>query len=415
MARSRVSYLSWVAVSIVCLVLTLAPPASSQTHRWSASVLPPEHKITIDPASGARTVFVTTGEASDTNLYFHYRAWLADESMVVFYSNRTGRSELFGYVETTGELVRLVRSEDPPFGGATCSRHSNRIYAVRGQTVLGLDVAVRIGSGSRKTTVNVHARTIGELPKDGGLRGGLSENADGRLIAFAYTDAKDPKINHIAAMEIETGTIMPIASVDYPVSHLQCSWSRPDLLMFARSYPEGDRMEPSKDPDGPPNYRIWHVDLSGRPPWPIHPQKTGELVTHECWWTEDRLTFCGGHHPHEQHVKVYDLATRRISIVGAGSWWPDATPAQITKRGWWHAAGSPNGRWVVADTFHGDIVIFDAYTTEERPLSLDHRAYGKGGQHPHVGWSPSSDRVIFTSNKRGNPDVVITYLPKRWK
>jgi hypothetical protein len=380
---------------------------------WSCSILPPEHEETIDPISGARVVFVTTDPAHDSNLYFHDRSWLADESMLVFRTERTGRSERFGYLEATGELVRLGRPDEPNFGAVVCARRKNRIYAVHDNAIVALHVTVEPGTARRKTSVSVKRQTLGGVPNNGGLRTQLNESADGRFVSFAYTDAGDEKINHIAVLEVETGKILTLATVDYPVSHLQFSWTRPDLLMFARAYPEGDRMDPDKDPDGVPNYRLWHVDFSGRPPWPIYPQKPGELVTHECWWTEDRLTFFGGHHPHEQHLKVYDMKTRRISILGAGSWWPEGTTAQITKRGWWHGAGSPNGRWLVGDTFHGDIVIFDAYTTEEKPLTLDHRKPGE--QHPHVGWGPSSDRVVFASNKRGNPDVAIAYLPKHWK
>lgn len=102
------------------------------------------------------------------------------------------------------------------------------------------------------------------------------------------------------------------------------------------------------------------------------------------------------------------------TIVGAGSWWPDAKEAELARRCRWHTSGSPDGRWVAADNFHGDIVILEDRTTEEKPLTGDHRTYG-GGLRAHVGWAPSSDRVIFGSHKRGSHDVVISHLPPTWR
>jgi len=402
-------------VTSVALLLLYGPTRLlAEDVSWNCQILPAEHAVTVDPTSGAKTVFITTNKGVDQNLYFHQRSWLADESLVVFFSSRTGRREPFAYIESTGELVRIGRPEDVPLTGVTCARRANRVYGIRGGEIVVLDVTVAPKTGDTATRVRMRQRVLGHLPANGRPRGSLTENSTGRYLSLAYSDTKRAGINHIGGLEIDTGRLIPIATVDFPVSHLQFSWTRPDLVMFARSYPEGDRVDRSFPADQPPHYRLWNADFSRRPPWPLFAQKPGELVTHECWWTEDRLTFCGGFHPHESHVKVFDLKSRKIAIVAAGSWWPEGREKQIARRAWWHAAGSPNGRWVVADTFHGDITLFDAKTTEERPLSRGHLTLGRGEAHPHVGWAPSSTRVIFTSNQRGNPDVVIAHVPKQW-
>lgn len=80
-----------------------------------------------------------------------------------------------------------------------------------------------------------------------------------------------------------------------------------------------------------------------------------------------------------------------------------------------HASGSPDGRWAAADNFHGDIVLFDARTAEERPLSRGHRVFGSDGAHPHVDRAPASDRGVYASDRRGNPDVVIRRVPQAWR
>ncbi|MEP0844901.1 MAG: PD40 domain-containing protein [Phycisphaerae bacterium] len=404
-----------------------APSAWAQEQRWSCRVLPAEHEVLVEPDTGAKVVFATTHPGTDRNLYFHDRSWLSDGSLAVFYSDRGGRQTLYGYAEATGNLVELIPEGQPPAGSVTCSRRGNRIYGVCDGAACAWAVACRFEPELR---VEVRRRRIADLPRNGGLTSSLNENADGRLLSVSFVDADAPGVYHIAVIEVQTGRITPVARVDFPVSHVQFSWTRPDLLMFARTYPQGDRMPQASGPSPvagapghvvgtqpapAPHYRIWLVDLSGKPPWPIYPQVPDELVTHECWWTEERLTFCGGHHvPDESHVKVFDLKTGRISIIGAGSWWPAASQRQITRRSWWHAAGSPDGRWVVADNFHGDIVLFDALTTRERPLTTGHRKLGQP-HHPHPGWAESSDRVVFTSNRRGNPDLAIAYVPAGWR
>ncbi len=396
---------------LVCVAAGVGP-SSAPANEWSCEILPPERQTGVDPQSGARVVFVTTHRATDQGLYFHERSWLSDGSMLIFLSQRTGRSEPFGYVESFGHLVQLIPDGAPATGLITCARAGNRIFAVREGRVVEWHVSVKEGD---PPAVRIRERQVTDLSCHGASAAGLSENADGRYLGTSFADAKNPGRHQIIAIELATGRVIRVAALDFPAWHVQFSWTQPDLILFSRSYPEGDRMPPPKDPNAPPHCRMWLVRLDGKPPRPIHLQRPNELVTHECWWTEDRITFCGGHHvPEESHLKVYDMKTGRISILGAGSWWPGGDPDQIRRRAWWHAAGSPDGRWAVADNPYGDIVLFDAFTTEERLLTGGHRKPGES-VHAHPGWAPSSDRVVFTSTQKGNADVVIAYVPKGWR
>jgi len=107
------------------------------------------------------------------------------------------------------------------------------------------------------------------------------------------------------------------------------------------------------------------------------------------------------------------LKTGEIRIIGAGAWLPGIEAKELSKVNWWHASGSPDGRWVAGDNWHGIIALFDAKTTEKRILTSGHRTYGHGA-HPHVGWDLFGKSVEFTSNKFGNPDVCIGMIPKNW-
>jgi len=140
-------------------------------------------------------------------------------------------------------------------------------------------------------------------------------------------------------------------------------------------------------------------------------------VTHESWWVEDQMLFCGGLHPkptEDSHVKLLDVRSGETRIIGAGSWWPAGEPTEIAKRNWWHAAGSENGRWVAADNWHGDIMLFEGRTTRPRLLTAGHRTYGNG-EHPHVGWDRKGEQVVFTSHMLGDVNVCVATIPQAWQ
>ncbi len=76
-------------------VLTVTP-ALAQI--WECELLPPERRAETDENSGARITYITTDPSADNNLYFHDRCWMFDQQLMLFNSNRTGRTEVFGYL-----------------------------------------------------------------------------------------------------------------------------------------------------------------------------------------------------------------------------------------------------------------------------------------------------------------------------
>ncbi len=390
---------------LTIFLFTTDKPVLCEETTWECEVFPPESVKTIDPKTGSTVVFITTAKSNDTNLYFHDRSWLPDESMLIFVSDRTGQKEPFGYLEKTGELVRLSSGAQDSLSSYTAGKMKNSLFLVKDNAVCEWQIKIEYENDQKN--VNVSERIICMLPPDTIPGGALNVNADDSQLGLIlrHTNKKQWDISMI---DQQTGDIKILASLDWWAAHLQCSWTRPDLIMFARQYEDGDRV-PLASEEESPRARIWFVDTSGREPWAISYQEPGELVTHECWWINDQITFCGGFLPEESHVKQLDFSSGIIRIAGAGSWWPDGSSSELAKRNWWHASGSPTGEWIAADNWHGDIALFDARTTEMKLLTTGHRTYG-GGAHPHVGWAPSGDRVVFTSNKRGNPDVCIAYL-----
>ena len=387
---------------IVYLSIIVTEIAIAKT--WDCPILPSEQKVIIDKTSGARIIYVTSDKANDTNLYFHDRCWLSSGQMMLFYSDRSGRSELFAYILSSGELVRLNRAEDMPARNAIASKEGNKIFVVRDEKIYQWTIKL---AKKPKTMVTVSEKEIGKFPEGSKQRSGLNENSDGSLVCFGYL--QDDQY-YISVTDTETGKTRVVAQPEIPFGHIQFSWERPDLLSFSGSY--GSDTAPI-DPNEPPHARIWFLNINTHVPIPAFYQKPGELATHECWWINDQMTFIGGHRKEEGHLKVLDLKTGDIRIIGAGAWWAEGKPIELGKVNWWHAAGSPEGSWIAADNWHGIIAIFNAKTTEMKVLTQGHRIYGRGA-HPHVGWGLDGKSVEFTTNKFGNPDVCIGLIPEKW-
>jgi hypothetical protein len=390
-------------ISIFIIIIVCAPgPLMART--WKCQVLLSEQKVLFDETSRAKLIFITTHKGRDTNLYFHDRCWLLDGELMLFYSDRMGRSEIFGYVAATGELIRLNKKEDRVARSAVASRQGDKLYVVRKNTIYQWNIAVLHSPG---TLVTISENRLCDFPEGSKQFSGLSENADGTLVSFGYII--DDQYT-IAVVNTMSGKTEVVAQPNLPIQHIQFSWNRPDLISFSGNY--GGDWAPL-DPEVPPHARIWYVNVNLKTPLAAFYQKPGELATHECWWINDQITFIGGHRRDEGHVKVLDFKTGEIRIIGAGAWWAEGTEIELARVNWWHAAGSPDGRFVAADNWHGTIALFDARTTEMRILTQEHRIYGSGA-HPHVGWDLFGKSVEFTSNKFGNPDVCIAIIPENW-
>lgn len=392
-------------VRLVCIVLAAVFAAGSRADpAWSdpypLAVSPREDTLQTDPATGAALCFLTRAETDDTNLYFHQRSWLADSSLVLFFSSRESGG-LMGYVVETGELVRILAADGASLGRATAAKSRNSVFAMAGDRVLEVQIDLETAAidGRRHAKVAARQRALTTIQ---GIDVYLNESCDGRYLAAGGSSLQGASTPGLVLIDTQTGRSERLCDMPGGVSyqgHVQWSMSNPNWLSFA----------------GAPD-RLWVIDIRDRRPWCPYPQQKDELVTHESWWVDDQLLFCGGLHPkptEDSHLKLIHMRAGTVRIVGEGSWWPNASPAEIAKRNWWHAAGSADGGWIAADNWHGDIMLFDSKTSRPRLLTAGHRTYGTG-QHPEVGWDRRGQQVVFASHKLGDTTVCIATIPPAW-
>jgi oligogalacturonide lyase len=371
--------------------LNAMPP---KTRTYPLEVFPPEHRRMKDTETGVDLLFITTHPARDVNLYFHERSFLADESMLLFTSERE-RGGVMGYLFATGELVRLT-TLGGDVGGAIAAKSRNSVFVLRGKQVLQLALKIAPSTDPLQSPSQVFAteRVICTLPEHLSPATALNENANGSLLSLGVNFQEGGM--GIITIDVQTGEVHEVCRVEFFSSHVLWSRMSPHLLSFA------GRRE-----------RLMVVDIRDGKPRAIYHQSPGELVTHEHWWVNDQILFCGGHRDGESHVKVIDVATGVVRIIGAGAWWEGGTPAEYAKVNWWYTAGDENGKWVVAGNWHGIIALFDGKTTRMHVLTTGHRTYGTGAG-PVPSWDRRSKRVVFTSHKLGNPNVCVATIPEEW-
>lgn len=406
------------------LIWSGALHATDLTDWYPLSVSPPERQTVNDPETGAALCFLTSNPATDINLYYHQRSWLSNSSAILFYSRRENGG-LMAYLVKTGEIVRLLGPDGNGITGATAAVHRNTIFGVWNKNAVEIELKTTPSTnpGKSKSLAHARLRVLCELSPNAKKNYLLNESCDGKYLAYSTMGYGENGGPIIFLIDIQTGTQRELVSLPPdrgPANHVQWSRTNPRLLSFSsfmepwkfRAGPRSASTDPTDYPER--CQRLWVIDIREGIPRNVYRAIENELVTHAIWWINDTILFTGGIQvPVEDcwsHVKMLDVARGDVRIIGAGSWWPDATAAAMSRRNWWHPSGSDDGDWVVADNWHGDIMLFEGRTTRPHLLTQNHRTYG-GGEHPHPGWNRRGDQVIFTSHKQGSADVCVATIP----
>jgi hypothetical protein len=393
---------------------------------YGVEVLPPDHTVTTDPMTGVALTFLTTNTRS-SSIYFHERSWLADSSMIIF----RGHRGLMGYLTETGELV-LLDTPDGEVSAPTAATTRNSIFCTRdsadtqdGCDVLELTPEIRISPdpAAKPSTVTIRERHIVTLPAAGAING----NYDDTYLC-ARLPGPPPTANTI---RVSDGELREVCRADGPnprLSHLQ--WSRTASNMLCTA------IGPDWHTEGTPP-RLHIIDPEEGIPRPVYHQVVDELFTHESWWVDDQILYCGAppavglpgdemDNRQMAHVNVLNTKTGIVRIMGAGNWWSGEESKEVWRRNWWHCAGSDDGRWVVADTFHGDLALFEGMTTRPALLTAGHRVktgtseYAPNGAHPEPGWDRKGEQIIFSSHllsggESSDPNVCVATIPAEWQ
>jgi oligogalacturonide lyase len=145
----------------------------------------------------------------------------------------------------------------------------------------------------------------------------------------------------------------------------------------------------------------------------LYVETPDEWVTHEAIIGRDEVVFnILGHLPRLRArptgIAVINLRTNEMKLYGqvsAGQGWGE------DGRGFWHSNGSPDGRWLVGDTFAGNVWLINRQTGAMTLLTTDHKMRP---DHAHPTFSPDSKRILIQSGLLSNGqnlDLMIIPIP----
>jgi oligogalacturonide lyase len=349
---------------------------------------PSERSVFIDETTGRTITRLTNSPAKDNKIYQTHPNWTPDGSSLIFYSDRTGSNEIFALEEATGEIVQIT---DGDSGSIVVSRHANVLYLVREGEVFRIDLDALLAD-SRKGAMKKasdYRTSAGRLPEGAKLSGTYTEDANGKALYFGL--ALGDEGWSIDELELESGAWRRIIDLDFKVGHSQAHPTKSGVISYCHET-RGDAPQ-----------RMWIVSADGSGNRPFYKETYDEWVTHETWWTEDRMLF--NIWPKNDAMKKKPHGIASVSLRNSSLVIHDQYPH-------WHVCGTTDGKHAVGDTLDGKLFLIDIETGERTLLTAGHRPKG-ADSHQHQSMSPDGKRVLFVSSMFGNWDLMTVEIAEQ--
>lgn len=359
-----------------------------------------------DPVTGVEIRALTTSRRIDSKIYQDHPNWTADGKYIVFRSKRYSSPldppdgngwQYFALSMQDNQIVQV--SSGPPFGDLLLGHKKNLAFHFRANQLIALDLGALLAD-SEKGIVKDSARyesVIATIPDGLRPRGMCLDAADNSLY-FSTADRENHSV--IYQLNFETGDTRMLVEVPFRTGHFQANpWISGEIMYCWET--GGDAPQ-----------RIWILrvgkdgSVTNRPGYP---EGKHQWVTHEFFVGPDHLLFnLMGHldrlKKEPTGIVLYNIRTGKSRLLGQAK----------ESGGYWHAAGTKDLKWVVGDTFNGNIYRINTATGEATLLTTGHRGNAKGPftseAHAHQSISPDGKWVLFNSSLLSESDIMMVRL-----
>lgn len=360
---------------------------------------PSEKKEYNDSITGRKVIVLTTHTGSDTKIYQTHPQWTSDGEWIIFRSSRNSvrGGQAFAVNEKRGDIIQLTAGAGVNTGSMNVCRKSNRVFYLRNNRLIELSIDAVIKDAGKPIDSSQFEKVIMTLPAMHRESGGFSLDANETkaYIGISYRKEADTTTYYkLCAIDLASGTFTTIIEIPFRVGHIQANPWIPGEILYC--YETG----------GDATQRMWMVNADGTNNRPFYKETPDEWVTHEIWMDKDNVMInLLGHLP-RLRVKPHGVAI--VNVRNNEIRFYKNAPG----RGFWHCAGSSDGKWGVADTFTGELQRINLLNGELTLLTAGHyeRTEGIPAIHSHHTISPDGKRVLFNSGKFGNNDLMITYI-----
>jgi oligogalacturonide lyase len=371
------------------------------TTNGKGSLHPSEHSTSLDAATGVVIHQMTAHPCVNHATYFLQSSFTPDGETLLFTSYRTAQAQLFEARFPGGDIRQLT--DGGAIHGFSPAIHpdGDRVFFVRGGSIWGLD----------RRSLDEHC----VVDFAGGQLGECSLSADGEWLTAAIK---------------QDGTQGLVAG--------RCDGSNWELIRFPRTiiHPQFHPLEPEWiEFAGDPAPRMHRVRRDGRSMECLYQHDNDTFVVHE--------TFLGS-----TGNLVFTIWPKLLAEMN----WETREIRTITEFNAWHITPNRAGTTILCDTNHPDRGIFlidvrdgkrrqvcrsessnggSQWKTSRYALAEDFAAareaaqtaralswmevqtdtvYGPQWTHPHPSFSPQEDRIVFTSDRSGHPQVYVAEL-----
>lgn len=347
---------------------------------------PSERSTYVDDKTGAVVTRLTSAPAKDDKIYQTHPNWISDGTHIVFTSDRTGDNELFALEETTGEIIQLT---DHDSGAIVVARHDDLMYLVRDGAMFAVDLKSLLADSQADAMKDAAAyrRRIADLPSGSSLSGTYTEDANGKALYLGLVDSHEKY--SIQKLDVDTGRFTVVLDVPFKVGHCQAHPTKTGVISYCH------------ETGGDAPQRMWITNADGTDNRPFYTETYDEWVTHETWWTEDRMLFAIWPKDDAMKLKPYGIAS--VSML-------DFTHTVHDQYPYWHVCGTPDGKYAIGDTFSGELFLVEIGSGKRTLLTQGHRPPG-AKSHQHQSMSPDGKRILFVSSKFGSWDLMSVALP----
>lgn len=363
-----------------------------------------QRHIFTDPHTG-REVWQISGwnDSRCYGTYMYMQAFSGDERYVMFASDRTGRIEIYRLELASGEVRQLTRRQSPPddplrsYHDALVNVHPD------GQEVCCWDgprlLAIEITSGETRILADLRRQ-----PWTGSGKG-LSFSHDGRTLA-CLAERVDGYYS-LLLVDTQAGRFEEVWRTSEPGQ--RCS----HVLIV----PSDDRrvsfnMLPDRqnDFDLPPHVRarVWIWEERSGEASAFLTVPVGFRATHEYWHrAADAPSSTTRLYYHKKTQPGWTPASIE-SIALDGS---DIREHYRSDRPLGHSSITPDGRYLVSDVQapgHNELILIDTHTGRDEVLCWPNSSCtSNNATHVHPSFSPSGEKILFTSDAQGQPRVYV--------
>jgi oligogalacturonide lyase len=443
-------------MKLLILPLAVLALVSSSSASNVGKVYPSEKTSYVDARTGRKITVLTTDASGSAKPYQTHPTWTADGEWIIFRSDRGGNgAQAFLVHEQTGEIIQITDGPASGTGSLNLSRKEMKLWVIRGGPQFGrpsaegadappppppaprqlveINLATLLADARAGTPKDATAyeRIVATLPAELRDAGGFGVDADETKaywgVAWGTPPPRPPRAPATAAnnpgqrrsiddantnpaealeaarqrfaeagkgpggirsIDLKTGEIKTVIDVDFRMGHVQTSHWTPGEIIYCHE----------TTGDGP--QRMWTVRGDGTGNRPLYVETPDEWITHETSSGPDEVMFnIMGHLPylreHPTGVAVINLRTNDMKILGQ----VEEDMGRGRLGGFWHANGSPDGKWAASDTFKGDIFLISRSTGERILLTTDHKMRP---DHAHPIFSADSKRVLIQSGHRSD-------------